>query len=177
MVENAEYVKLNKIYFNREQDFLHQQAGIIAATLVDNEPCPVCGSREHPHIAQIQGEQITKEELDQEKQNLIEKERSVTDLSLKANRMQGAADALEKNIKLKINAVVGEMSIAEAKQKIDEISGENVSNVKRIKLKLYELENNKELKTSLEQKIPESESEIVEKKRNVEQAKSEIIEQ
>lgn len=89
--------------------------------------------------------------------------------------MQGEADALEKNIKLKINAVVGEMSIAEAKQKIDEISGENVSNVKRIKLKLYELENNKELKTSLEQKIPESESEIVEKKRNVEQAKSEII--
>lgn len=142
---------------------------------MDNEPCPVCGSREHPHIAQIQGEQITKEELDQEKKNLGKKEKLVTDLSLKANRMQGEADALEKNIKLKINDVVGEMSIAEAKQKIDEISGENASNVKKLKLKLYELENNKEVKTSLEQKIPETESEIVEKKRNAEQAKSEII--
>lgn len=175
IVENAEYVKLNKIYFNREQDFLHQQAGTIATTLVDNEPCPVCGSREHPHIAQIQGEQITKEELDQEKKNLGKKEKLVTDLSLKANRMQGEAGALEKNIKLKINDVVGEMSIAEAKQKIDEISGENAANVKKLKLKLYELENNKEVKTTLEQKIPETESEIVEKKRNAEQAKSEII--
>ena len=37
------------------------------------------------------------------------------------------------------------------------------------------MENNKEVKTTLEQKIPETESEIVEKKRNAEQAKSEII--
>ncbi len=33
--------------------FLDEQAGILARSLKDGEPCPVCGSREHPHPAEI----------------------------------------------------------------------------------------------------------------------------
>ncbi|MCC8105592.1 MAG: AAA family ATPase [Clostridiales bacterium] len=33
--------------------FLDEQAGILARSLKDGEPCPVCGSREHPHPAVI----------------------------------------------------------------------------------------------------------------------------
>ena len=36
------------------------QAGIIAQGLKENSPCPVCGSVEHPKIAQIEDKKLTK---------------------------------------------------------------------------------------------------------------------
>ena len=45
---NAEYLAADGKYKLAEEQFLRNQAGIIAETLKDGVPCPVCGSREHP---------------------------------------------------------------------------------------------------------------------------------
>lgn len=47
--------KAIQIYGEMEQAYLANQAGILAAKLVDGEPCPVCGAREHPHPAAWHG--------------------------------------------------------------------------------------------------------------------------
>ena len=39
--------------------FLNEQAGILALNLEDGQPCPVCGSREHPQIAALSDEAPT----------------------------------------------------------------------------------------------------------------------
>ena len=44
--KNASYAKLSRA-------FLDAQAGILAGTLEDGEPCPVCGSTEHPALAAL----------------------------------------------------------------------------------------------------------------------------
>ncbi len=38
--------------------------GVLAAELKEGEPCPVCGSREHPEKAAISGETVSKAEVD-----------------------------------------------------------------------------------------------------------------
>ncbi len=43
-------------------------AGILARDLQEGEPCPVCGSREHPSVAVAEAEQVTRERVEAQKQ-------------------------------------------------------------------------------------------------------------
>ena len=45
------YGMVQKDYEEKERAFFREQAGVLAASLVDGEPCPVCGSLEHPKKA------------------------------------------------------------------------------------------------------------------------------
>ncbi len=54
---DGEYARVRDSYFA-------DQYGIIARTLVSGEPCPVCGSTEHPHPAPLKEGAFTKEDVD-----------------------------------------------------------------------------------------------------------------
>ncbi len=47
------------------KSYLDEQAGILASELLDNTPCPVCGSLTHPHKALAPNHAPSKQELDQ----------------------------------------------------------------------------------------------------------------
>ena len=51
-----------------ELQWHRNQAAILAATLEDESPCPVCGSHSHPSPAQPQGDVVTKEQVDNARQ-------------------------------------------------------------------------------------------------------------
>lgn len=70
-----------KIEFEqKEQAWIHGQAGILAEHLQDGEPCPVCGSVEHPNKAKIAVDTPSKAELDQVKSVYDKKYKAYTDL-------------------------------------------------------------------------------------------------
>lgn len=66
------YTKKSNVYqtiynqFQKEdENFKRQQAGIMALNLKDNEPCPVCGSLHHPHLATLSSHVLSTSELEE----------------------------------------------------------------------------------------------------------------
>ncbi|OOB76933.1 MAG: hypothetical protein BEN19_03310 [Epulopiscium sp. Nuni2H_MBin003] len=51
--KREEYDKIKKRYEKLERIYSDEQAGILASTLEDDMPCPVCGSTQHPSPASI----------------------------------------------------------------------------------------------------------------------------
>lgn len=93
-----EYEKINIEYIEKEDEFFREQAGILAEKLEKNKPCPVCGSLEHPHIAQKSENVLTKEELDKLKNKLEENHKKL--LQIRDN-IAKEREELIKNITLK----------------------------------------------------------------------------
>ncbi len=63
----ADFSQKNRIYSELETGFYRDQAGIIAQRLVDGEPCPVCGSGDHPEPAVLLADAPTKERVEKAK--------------------------------------------------------------------------------------------------------------
>lgn len=86
------YIRENEVYTQASSAFFDAQAGILAKKLQPGQPCPVCGSVEHPHPHQMERASLTKEELDVLAQRLqkLQKQREK-----KSNQAGAAAAALE----------------------------------------------------------------------------------
>lgn len=71
--EKMQYNQMEKLYFRK-------QAGIFALQLKEDQPCPICGSLHHPHPAQIEKEDVTKEKLDQQAKKVKQQEHRLQDI-------------------------------------------------------------------------------------------------
>ena len=87
---------LGREYETLYRAFLDEQAGIMASSLPDGAPCPVCGSREHPRLAVMSASAPTEETVKRSR-SLWEEARSKAETaSSAAGRQQGITAALEK---------------------------------------------------------------------------------
>lgn len=64
------YIQDRKEWEQADDRFWRSQAGALAAELVPDEPCPVCGSRQHPHPAVPVQDAPSKEQLDMLEQKM-----------------------------------------------------------------------------------------------------------
>ena len=65
----------DEAYIAAKEGYYRSQAGLLAAELREDQPCPVCGSPSHPHPAELPAEAVTKEAMEQAEQ----KHRQATD--------------------------------------------------------------------------------------------------
>ena len=79
---SGEYEQMNR-------HFLDAQAGIIAEQLVPGEPCPVCGSTEHPSPASIATEAPSEAELNKKREAMQKAASEQQQKSAKAGELNG----------------------------------------------------------------------------------------
>ncbi|MEG0366120.1 MAG: SMC family ATPase [Coprobacillus sp.] len=61
---SQDYLDIQQKYQYQDENFKLHFAGIIASSLEDDKPCPVCGSLHHPHIATLTSDVLTPKELE-----------------------------------------------------------------------------------------------------------------
>lgn len=66
-------------YQQAYQAFIAEQAGLMAVQLKENQPCPVCGSLEHPKKAALSDHAVTEQETEKKKQAAEKLERQVNE--------------------------------------------------------------------------------------------------
>lgn len=128
------YSKLNGIYEEMYREFLSEQAGILAKErLVDNMPCPVCGSTNHPCIASVSEHAPTQANVENSKK---ERDKAEKQNSGASERLQVARQSYDMKLELVSN---------KAKQILKKDFKNEASDVKLINQALENAKNELEL--------------------------------
>lgn len=93
---NEAYQMLRSRYEEMYQGFLCNQAGILAGSLCDGVPCPVCGSPHHPSPARPKGTVFTENDLNKAEAESTKAQEKVKTISESANSLRGQLSEQEK---------------------------------------------------------------------------------
>lgn len=85
--------ELGESYRRQHRAFLDDQAGILAAELAENQPCPVCGSLHHPSPAVKTGDAPTREAVEQSQKRWEEGKNAMDEAGRKAAALRGTRDS------------------------------------------------------------------------------------
>lgn len=80
-------------YRRQHRAFLDDQAGILAAELAENQPCPVCGSLHHPSPAVKTDDAPTRETVEQSQTRWEESKTAMDEAGRKAAALRGTRDS------------------------------------------------------------------------------------
>lgn len=97
--KQQQYETAQQDYDRMEARWFEGQTSLIAARLHDGEPCPVCGSIEHPAKASAHGDVPTKETLDRLKKEKERKEQAYLGSRVRRDDLRKQLDEIEVTVR------------------------------------------------------------------------------
>ena len=163
----AAYDRLNRA-------FLDEQAGILAAALQENVPCPVCGSLHHPAPAPLSEDAPSETAVEKARKAADQSRKAAEDKSQLAGELRGKTETVKAEALRRISELLGEVELDQALGVIQEKE-------KAFRQKLNELiaaidaeEKNVQRKEKLDQLIPEAEKNYSAIEKAIQDAKVEL---
>lgn len=153
----AEMDKQHQEFERMQRTFLDAQAGILAKDLQDGAPCPVCGSLEHPHPAELPVHAPTEDEVKQAKETYEKAQAAAAEASKNAEGQKGKVEAkkgaLSKTVETLLTAAAEEQAETAAQEKLHDCE----TQIKDLNKQLEVLKKSILRKSELDEKIPKIE--------------------
>ena len=155
----ADAANINYIELNRA--FLNAQAGILAGTLEEGAPCPVCGSKEHPSPAELSNEAPTEKAVDTAKKKADKAQSDASNASSTAAGEKAKLESKDKEI-----AKAAQEIFAEQPEMLEEnIYAETAQllvHMRTLSAEIEVAELGCERKAKIESNLPNTEKEVTE---------------
>ena len=119
------YELIQREYESKNRLFLDAQAGILAEGLSEGEPCPVCGSTVHPHLAVLKQEVPLQKDVD-DAMNRAEKQRALMQKAV------SRASAKKAEVNKLFDTIIGDIKSYINKGFIEDIEDEHKDNIEAI---------------------------------------------
>lgn len=154
--------QLGEAYRRKNSAFLDEQAGLLAQSLAEGQPCPVCGSLHHPAPAQLSGSAPTEAELEEAKGAWEAAQQETQNASMAAG-MQRAV--LEERKKQLIGAMEGYIDfpvLNTARERLAACQTDTAEELARLHQALLEKEAQLTHRAELEEEITRLEKSLAE---------------
>ena len=150
----------DKIYQQKHQAFLDEQAGILAETLKEDMPCPVCGSLTHPHPACKSAQAPTKADVEEARAYAAETNTAMQSLSEQCASHKAQVDSAEAAIQRSLSELLPEETIESARTHLSVWISEETERLSKLDARLADEEQRFQRFRQLEQCLPEREEQF-----------------
>lgn len=154
--KQANVDSLDASYKEGHKLYLDAQAGILAESLKENMPCPVCGSLSHPKKASKPVDVPTKDELDALQNRISAANKEVEMASQTAGKLNGAINEKMESTLTSIKELLGDINMNSATDIAKESISELQAKIKSINSEIKQLSKNISRKDSIEKILPQS---------------------
>lgn len=151
----------NSFYNQLNTAFLDAQAGILAKTLMDGQPCPVCGSKEHPAPADMPDHAPSEKDVEIAKKKGEQAQSNAANASNAAGKEKGKLDSKETEIDKTAKDIFGGLP-EELNGAIAAELSEITANFASLSTSIKEENQRCRQKADIEAKLPKLEKELEE---------------
>lgn len=144
----------------KRQAFNNEQAGIMAGSLTDGEPCPVCGSRSHPAKAQKSESAPTQAQVESAEEAAAAAQEKANRKSADAAEIRGRLASFTQSVQNRIAQLMENCSVAQAAERTEELLAQTRSAMEDIQHRIAAEDKKIERKRLLEEAIPKREREL-----------------
>ncbi len=159
---------------DKRRRFNDEQAGILAETLRENEPCPVCGSLSHPKPARKTAGAPSKEEVEEAEANAEEARGNYDALSSKCNAKKSVIEEKERGITNRISELLPSTELENAEENADSELEIIKTNTAALQTKLNAEIKNQSRKKELSELLPKKQDELEKANKDISELNSAI---
>ncbi len=161
-------------YESKNKAFLDEQAGIIAETLEEGKPCPVCGSLDHPHCAKKSAHAPTESQLKKAKTEAEAAQHAARQKSEECAAAKVKLDTQSESIRERLKELELDCALDDAGAELQSALRELEKELELLSASIHAEDVRIARKAGLEKEIPQREKTLAAQKQAIEELANSI---